>query len=274
MPVNFNNFSDGGANIAPNSFLVGFDSTQTGGEKKWSWINLRRAIRSLATSSTYTGIETVIGCTQTGLGYFSKDTVAIGAYNPVSSDVRYLADFNWQKQDGNQVVQRMEGVTPLTYKPWQNFFPYKPESFVVGTDFPNYILGSTKMTVRQGVMDNTTSTDVMDYTLHVNWVGRRAFITGRYTIASTSYSTAVFNRGWVFNNDTGPQTINTDGFGGNTLGERNVIVHQYANGGQGPYIVHVNSGGIHTLPVWNYAPAFNETSNVSIFIENTYLFSS
>lgn len=269
MPVNFNNFSDGGANIAPNSFLVGFDNTQTGGEKKWSWINLRKAIRALATSSTYVGVETVIGCTQTGLGYFSKDTVAAGIYNPLASDVRYLADFNWQKQDGTQLVQRMEEVTPLTYKPWQNFFPYKPESGLVGTDFPNYTISSTKMQIQQGSIDPSSSED-MRYTLYVDWQRRRAFITGMYRLPSQVLSTVVFNRGWTFNNDTGLQTISTDGFGGNVLGEKNVIAAYYASGGQGSYVVHVNTGGIHALPVWNYN-TFNETSNVSIFIENTYL---
>jgi hypothetical protein len=271
MPVNFNNFSDGGSNIALNSFFVGFDSTQTGGEKKWSWINLRRAIRALVASSTYVGVETVIGCTQTGLGYFSKDTLAIGAYNPTPSDSRYLADFNWQKQNGTQEVQRMEATAIATYKPWQSFFPYKPESGLAGIDFPNYAISSTKMQVQQGTMDSSTSNENMRYTLYVDWQRRRAFITGMYMLASGSYNTAVFNRGWTFNNDTGPQSIQTDGFGGNVLGERNIINAYYASGGQGPYIVHVNNGGIHALPVWNFAPAFNETSNVSIFIENTYL---
>lgn len=45
MAVNFNNFSDGGENISDNSYLVGFSNTNTGGEKKWSWFNLKNVIK-------------------------------------------------------------------------------------------------------------------------------------------------------------------------------------------------------------------------------------
>jgi hypothetical protein len=262
MAVNFNNFSDGGANISDNSYIVGFANTNTGGERKWSWGNLKTIIRNL--TQTYTEVETVIGSTQTGQGCFTQDTVARGAYGP--SGVSYLADFLWHKADGSNERVRMENQDPLTYKPWTNFFPYKPA--------PAANLLYTKMTVRQGTMD-TTSNEGMNYNFYVDWTKSLAFMTGIMMQHGLTQYNWVFNKGWSFNATTSPVTLLVDANSGgsypanvNQLGEKNQTAGYQ---GSGPIRAQVNTTGIYALPVWNYAHAgFNETSLVSIFIENTF----
>lgn len=229
---------------------------------------------------TYTEVEAVIGCTQTEKGYIGNDTVAIGEYYPA---VERLADFRWERADGTFLYFRNENVwfsallkatggesRLKAYKPWQYFFPYRPRT----SRSPFGPVLSTKMTVIQPVMDNTTSKDQMNYILYVDWVNNKATITGTYDeYAGSHQNQAVFNKKWDFS-DGAMQTIEYDSnrgvTGTNTRGERNVYEFPATYSFNSPLKMQIDPvQGIRAIPVWSVLPV-KETSNVSIFIENTY----
>jgi hypothetical protein len=212
---------------------------------------------------TYIQTESVIGSTETTQGFFDRTTRAQGTrFFPA---VERLADFRWEKADNTVVLVRMETVTPATYTPWQNFFPYKP--------FPTSKLVSTKMTVRQPVMDTSTSKDQMNYIFHVDWVNNKALVTGAYDEYQAHHQNQfVFIKKWDFTQGQEISILmdsNTTSPNFNRLGERNQT-HSTAGNPPSPLKAQITPvEGIQKLPVWNYT-GYSETSNISIFIENTF----
>ena len=218
-------------------------------------------LNSLSAFLTTTQIETVIGSTATLDGAISATSKAQGSYFP---NIAYLADFRWEKANGTVELVRMETVTPSTYAPWQNFFPYKPAGNIK----------STKFTVSQPSIDNSGSLECMDYTFYVDWINTNAWIAGTYKWFSDSYSQGsfVFNKKWNFatGNEITIISDNTTGTNYNQLGERHRnAVLDWASAGSNPLRAQVSLNGILKIPVWFYT-SFNETANVSIFIENTF----
>jgi hypothetical protein len=220
----------------------------------------------LSTYAVYTQVESVIGSTETINGFIGKTTLARGTgFFPPSNS--FLADFNWQKANGTSEVVRMELVNPASYAPWQNFFPYKPAGK----------LKHTKMTIQQPVMDNSGSIECMFFTFFVDWSTNIAVLNGTYQFSNdfVIQKQFVFNKRWNF--ATTPEIAiatdsNTVGAVFNTLGERNAVIDQGVSSGNttgAPLIARITSSGIEKIPVWSY-PGFAETSNVAIFIENTF----
>ena len=218
-------------------------------------------LNSLSAFLTTTQIETVIGSTATLDGAISATSKAQGSnYFPAAA---YLADFRWEKANGTVELTRMETVTPSTYAPWQNFFPYKP----------NGNIKSTKFTVSQPVMDSSSSQDCMDYIFYVDWVNAIAWMTGSYKLFDDNFTQGnfVFNKKWNFSSGneiailTDSNTVNANF---NQLGERHSSSFLASNL-PSPLKAQVSTNGILKIPVWFYT-GFNETTNVSIFIENTF----
>jgi hypothetical protein len=253
----------GNSLVKINSNFTGLETAGCDLEGEVSDLNFRTTLNfnSLSAFLTTTQIETVIGSTATLDGAISATTKAQGSgYFPA---VNRLADFRWEKANGTVELVRMETVTPSTYTPWQNFFPYKPAGNIK----------STKFTVTQPVMDSSSSQDCMDYIFYVDWVNKLAWMTGSYKLFDDNFTAAnfVFNKKWSF--VSGNEVVilsdsNTAGANYNQLGERHGTSFLEANP-PSPLKAQVAANGILKIPVWFYT-GFNETSNVSIFIENTF----
>jgi hypothetical protein len=231
-------------------------------------------IQQLSSQITFTKYETVIGSASTKSGCISGDTLAQGVTTPGST--QRLADFNWKKGDGTELVVRMENVNLATYTPWSNFFPYKPT-------FSNKILLRSKFFVQQPCLD-ASSTDLQTYTLLVDWENATATYTGSYFLGSSPGNNRVFNKRWNFTNGSETQLkidSNVVSTFVNTLGESNsnysAEVFYYTTVMRCKISTSV---GIESIPLWTYwgggvagtdtRTILQETAGVSMFIENTF----
>jgi hypothetical protein len=217
--------------------------------------------------------EAVIGSTECKFGYFSGTTKARGNtyFNPRYVNAAYLADFKRVNENGTVELVRAETIDPLTYAPWQNFFPYKPPGKVI----------STKVTARISNMDSTGSNDDLNYNLFVNWLTNKAIITGNYILASYNTGTAnqTFIKQWDFTSGA-DATILTDLTSPqarfNQLGERPFATPFGNYTGNCEYVIGITPTGITKLPTFKYNgpsdPTINETANISLFIENTFTY--
>jgi hypothetical protein len=212
--------------------------------------------------------EIVTGCSTTELGYFGADTAATTSVVAYRSTVDRLADFNWKKQDGTSELVRMESVNIGTYRPWQNFFPYRPS--VAGAT-----IHTTKINARLPQMDATGSKDYMEYTFFVNWETKDVLITGYYYEWLLTANAHIFLKKWNFETNSQAEVrIDFDKDGGaagtNTLGERNIDTFRsdfYSL--NSPIKAQVTNIGITKMPLWSVIPIF-EGTNISLFIENKY----
>lgn len=231
---------------------------------------LQTAIQTLLSNIRYVQTEAVIGSTECKFGYFGETTKARGdTYFGADVNATYLADFKRVNENGTVELVRMENINPLTYAPWQNFFPYKPTGNVV----------STKIFAKITNMDTTGSNDDLTYTLYVNWLDNKAIITGNYILTSFDGGTnnQTFIKQWDFTNGV-DATIRTDANSVesrfNTLGERSYAATFNTYTGDCEYVIGITTAGINKLPVFKYNgsidPTINETANISLFIENTF----
>lgn len=238
--------------------------------------SLLTLVNALSGLVTYKTTAAAIGSTECKFGYFGAATKARGdtyflsnvGQNSVS--VNNLADFKHVNEQGTVEFVRMEDVTPLTYTPWKNFFPYKPIGKII----------STRIDARVNNMDSTGSNDDLNYTLYVNWTNNKAIITGNYILASLNGGTGnqTFIKQWDFT--TGADAIIRTDYSPTTesrfnqLGERNFVGSYSVYTGDCEYVVGVTPSGITKLPTFKYNgsvdPTINETANISLFIENTF----